>query len=72
VVSEMGQAVRVGRQILLPFCSCDGRELPAFCQLLPDCQLANLSRWAGEIALPRKLGALDGAVLSDVSFERQL
>ena len=44
-------------------------RLPAFCQLLPDCQLANLSRWAGEIALPRKLGALDGRVLSDVSFE---
>jgi hypothetical protein len=61
-VSEMGQAVRVGRQILLPFCSCDGRELPAFCQLLPDCQLANLSRWAGEIALPINL-----ALSTDVS-----
>src|SRR3989475_904455 len=38
-------------------------------QQLPDCQLANLDRWTGEIALPRELGALDGPVLSDVSFE---
>ena len=37
-----------------------------------DCQLANLDLWAGEIALPRELGALDGPVLSDVSFEGQL
>ena len=52
-----------------PFCSCDGCGVAAFCQQLPDCQLANLDRWTGEIALPRELGALDGPVLSDVSFE---
>src|SRR4051812_32708234 len=39
------------------------------CQQLPDCQLANLDRWTGEIALSRELGALEGPVLSDVSFE---
>ena len=39
------------------------------CQQLPDWRLANLDRWTGEIALPRELGALDGPVLSDVSFE---
>src|SRR6266436_9346320 len=38
-------------------------------QQLPDCQLANLDRWTGEIALPRELGGLDSPVLSDVSFE---
>jgi hypothetical protein len=42
------------------------------CEQLPDCRLANLDQWTGEIALPRELGALDGPVLSDVSFERQL
>jgi hypothetical protein len=35
----------------------------------PDCRLANLDRWTGEMALPRELGALDGPVFSDVSFE---
>src|SRR6266478_5444780 len=39
------------------------------CQQLPHCQLANLDRWTGEIALSRELGALEGPVLSDVSFE---
>src|SRR6266853_1064511 len=39
------------------------------CQQLPDCRSAHLDRWTGEIALPRELGALDGPVLSDVSFE---
>jgi hypothetical protein len=29
----------------------------------------SVDRWTGEIALPRELGALDGPVLSDVSFE---
>src|SRR6266403_3933252 len=38
-------------------------------QQLPDCQLANLDRWTGEIALSRELGALEGPVLSDGSFE---
>jgi hypothetical protein len=58
-------------------------ELPGFASNCPDCRLANLGsqtwarkpglanldRWTGEIALPRELGALDGPVLSDVSFE---
>ena len=35
----------------------------------PDCRLANLDRWTGEMTLPRELGALDGPVFSDVSFE---
>jgi hypothetical protein len=44
-------------------------ELPGFASNCPNCRLANLNRWTGEIALPRELGALDGPVLSDVSFE---
>jgi hypothetical protein len=44
-------------------------ELPRFGSNFPDCRIANLDRWTAEIALPRELGALDGPVLSDVSFE---
>jgi hypothetical protein len=44
-------------------------KLPGLASNCPDCRLANLDRWTGEIALPRELGALDGPVLSDVSFE---
>ena len=34
-----------------------------------NCPIAGSLTWTGEIALPRELGALDGPVLSDVSFE---
>jgi hypothetical protein len=53
----------------LPITGDKGPSAPAMdvgwrvCQQLPDCRLANLDRWTGEIALPRELGALDGPVL---------
>ena len=49
--------------------SCDGLGVGALASNCPDCRLANLDRWTGEMALPRELGALDGPVFSDVSFE---
>jgi hypothetical protein len=54
-----------------PLCSCDGRGIGAFASNCPIAG-ANLDQWTGEIALPKELGALDGPVPSDVSFERQL
>jgi hypothetical protein len=36
---------------------------------LPVRKPGPVDRWTGEIAFPRELGALDGPVLSDVSFE---
>src|SRR5262249_4272138 len=63
----------------LPFSPITGRQRPLLrlrrtwicrvCRQLPDCRLANLDRWTGEIALPREFVALDVPVLSDVSFE---
>jgi hypothetical protein len=44
-------------------------ELLGFAGNSPDCRFANLDQWTGEIALPGELGAHNGPVLCDVSFE---
>src|SRR5882724_6187309 len=51
--------------------SCDGLGVGALAGNCPDCRLANLDRWTGEMALPRELGAFDGPVFSDVSYEKK-
>src|ERR1700691_6343818 len=52
-----------------PHCSCDGRGAAAFASNRP---IVASQTWTGEIVLPKELGALDGPVLSDLCFERQL